>query len=46
MEGLWPIVKPMALGSVPLGGATAILVYVFTKRFIELHKARSQASQR
>ncbi len=27
VQGLWPILKPMALGSLPLGGLTAILIY-------------------
>lgn len=31
VEGLWPILKPMALGSLPLGGLTAILTYFIVR---------------
>jgi len=32
VEGLWPILKPMAVGSLPLGGLTAILTYFIVRQ--------------
>lgn len=43
-EGLWPILKPMALGSLPLGGLTAVAVYFLTKRFLNSQTARRTGS--
>src|SRR5690606_13261922 len=40
VEGLWPILKPMALGSIPLGGLAAGLTYFTTRRFIEDQKEK------
>lgn len=40
LEGLWPILKPMALGSLPLGVIAAACVYYLTRRFIETKKQR------
>lgn len=34
MHGLWPILKPMAIGALPLGGLTAALVYVIVRRLL------------
>jgi uncharacterized protein (DUF2062 family) len=38
VEGLWPIIKPMAVGSLPLGGLTAIAVYYFVRHLISTRK--------
>jgi uncharacterized protein (DUF2062 family) len=38
--GLWPVLKPMAIGSLPLGSAAAALIYMTVRRFIEDQKAR------
>ncbi len=38
VEGLWPVLKPMALGSLPLGGLAAATVYIAMRRFIDLQK--------
>lgn len=43
-EGLWPVLKPMALGSLPLGGLTAIAVYFLMKRFLDMQSMRRAAS--
>jgi uncharacterized protein len=32
IHGLWPILKPMALGSLPLGGLSALLTYFFVRQ--------------
>lgn len=40
LEGLWPVLKPMALGSLPLGGLTALAVYLGIRRFIADQKER------
>jgi uncharacterized protein (DUF2062 family) len=40
VQGLWPVLKPMALGSIPLGGATALVVYYMTRHFLELQRQR------
>ena len=40
VEGLWPIMKPMALGSIPLGGITAIIVYFFMRHILNIQKGR------
>jgi hypothetical protein len=40
IEGLWPVLKPMALGSLPLGGLAGALVYLGVRRFIKDQKAR------
>lgn len=40
LHGLWPVLKPMALGSLPLGGLAAFLLYFAVKRFIEDQKTR------
>ncbi len=38
VEGLWPILKPMALGSLPLGGLTAILIYFAVRNIADARK--------
>lgn len=40
VEGLWPILKPMALGSLPLGGLTAVLIYYVVRHIAEAQKSR------
>jgi hypothetical protein len=39
VEGLWPILKPMAIGSLPLGGLTALVVYFFVRHLLDARKA-------
>ena len=39
-ESLWPIVKPMAVGSVPLGGFAAAVAYVGVHRLISASRKR------
>ncbi len=39
MEGLWPILKPMAIGSLPLGGLTAVLVYFLVRHVLDARNA-------
>ncbi|MGA7326773.1 MAG: DUF2062 domain-containing protein [Rhodomicrobium sp.] len=38
VEGLWPILKPMAIGSLPLGGLTSILIYFSIRHLLEGRK--------
>ena len=40
VEGLWPILKPMALGALPLGGLTAILIYFVVRRLLQAQQDR------
>jgi uncharacterized protein len=40
LEQLWPILKPMALGSLPLGLALAALSYVLVRPMVEAYKNR------
>lgn len=40
MQGLWPVLKPMALGSIPLGGVTAIIVYFLMRHILNAQKER------
>ncbi len=42
VEGLWPILKPMAVGALPLGGITAFVVYCFVRHFIETQQGHSR----
>ncbi len=39
VQGLWPILKPMAVGSLPLGGLTAILIYFAVRHLASARKA-------
>jgi uncharacterized protein (DUF2062 family) len=41
-ESLWPIVKPMAVGSLPLGGFAAALAYVGAHRLISASQERKR----
>jgi uncharacterized protein (DUF2062 family) len=40
VEGLWPLLKPMAVGAIPLGGLTAALVYFSVRHILEVHRER------
>lgn len=40
VEGLWPVLKPMALGAIPLGGLTACLVYYGIRHILDAQKER------
>jgi uncharacterized protein len=40
VEGLWPILKPMALGALPLGGLTAVLIYFIVRRLLQAQHDR------
>ncbi len=40
VQGLWPILKPMALGALPLGGLTAILIYFIVRRLLQAQHSR------
>jgi hypothetical protein len=40
LEQLWPILKPMTLGCVPIGLALAALSYVLVKPMVEAYKNR------
>lgn len=39
-QGLWPILKPMALGALPLGGLTAVLIYFIVRRLLQAQQDR------
>ena len=39
-ESLWPIVKPMAVGSLPLGGFAAAVAYVGVHRLVSVSRAK------
>jgi len=38
VQGLWPIIKPMAIGSLPIGGLTALLVYFVVRHLLLARK--------
>jgi uncharacterized protein len=38
VQGLWPILKPMALGSLPLGGLGAVLTYFLVRQLARAQK--------
>ncbi len=40
VHGLWPVLKPMALGSLPLGGLTALSVYYLMRNVLNAQKGR------
>jgi hypothetical protein len=40
IEQLWPILKPMTLGSIPVGLALALLSYALVKPMVEAYKHR------
>jgi uncharacterized protein (DUF2062 family) len=45
VQGLWPVLKPMALGSLPLGGCAAVLIYIAMRRFLDLKREREMIDQ-
>ncbi len=40
LDQLWPILKPMTLGSIPVGLALAALSYVLVKPMVDAYKHR------
>jgi uncharacterized protein len=42
LEGLWPLFKPMVIGSLPLGGLAAFATYMGVKKMIEASNARKR----
>ena len=38
VQGLWPILKPMALGSLPLGGLSALVTYFLVRQLARAQK--------
>ena len=42
LEALWPILKPMAVGALPLGGLAAAATYVSVRRLIRVSRAARQ----
>jgi uncharacterized protein (DUF2062 family) len=42
LEGLWPLLKPMVIGSLPLGGFAAFATYLGVKKMIEASNARKR----
>ena len=38
VQGLWPILKPMAVGSLLLGGITALFIYFIVRHLASLRK--------
>ena len=46
LEQLWPILKPMTLGSVPVGLALAALSYVLVKPMVDAYKHRRRRELR
>jgi uncharacterized protein len=42
LEGLWPLFKPMVIGSLPLGGFAAFTTYLAVKKMIEASNARKR----
>lgn len=39
-QGVWPVVKPMVLGSLPLGALAAAATYVVVRQMVELRQRR------
>jgi uncharacterized protein len=42
LEGLWPLFKPMVIGSLPLGGLAAFATYLAVKKMISASNARKR----
>ena len=42
LEGLWPLFKPMVVGSLPLGGFAALATYMAVKKMIAASNARKR----
>ena len=43
VEQLWPLLKPMSLGSLPVGLAAAALSYVVVKPMVDAYQHRRRA---
>jgi len=39
-QGVWPVVKPMVLGSLPLGALAAVATYIIVRQMVELRQRR------
>jgi len=39
-QGVWPVVKPMVLGSLPLGTLAAVATYIIVRQMVELRQRR------
>ncbi len=39
-QGVWPVLKPMALGSLPLGALAAGMTYVMVRQMVQLRQRR------
>ena len=46
MEGLWPLFKPMVVGSLPLGGLAAFATYMVVKKMIASSNERKRQKPR
>jgi uncharacterized protein (DUF2062 family) len=42
VEGLWPLFKPMVIGSLPLGGFAALATYMGVRKMIVSSNARKR----
>jgi uncharacterized protein (DUF2062 family) len=42
IEGLWPLFKPMVIGSLPLGGFAALATYMGVRKMISTSNARKR----
>jgi uncharacterized protein (DUF2062 family) len=43
LETLWPLVKPMAVGSLPMGGCAAVFAYFAVRKLVETSQAQRRA---
>jgi hypothetical protein len=39
-QGVWPVIKPMALGSLPIGALAAGVSYILVRQMVELRQRR------
>jgi len=39
-QGVWPVIKPMALGSLPIGALAAGISYILIRKMVELRQRR------
>lgn len=46
LDRLWPILKPMMVGAVPIGLAAATIVYLATYKIVAAHQARRRERHR
>ncbi len=40
VEGVWPVIKPMALGSLPIGALAAGVSYILVRQMVEMRQRR------